>query len=189
MRIRTLRFDVRNHLLPLSLLLCLFAAGQAHAAIKATVTKSKDLKLDELRIVAVVTTQCHEVMDCANLERRIADELSNIAGITFRTVPESAQREFLFSKGATEYTPELREALAVHFEVDAFMELSIPFAEKGDGPFGQRKSRVKVELRLTKLDGGILLHGVGTGRPLNVVTSPERVAGNVVEEILEEAFK
>jgi hypothetical protein len=32
------------------------------------------------------------------------------------------------------------------------------------------------------------MHGTGTGRPRNVVTSPERVAGNVVEKILERAF-
>jgi hypothetical protein len=33
------------------------------------------------------------------------------------------------------------------------------------------------------------MHAVGTGRPLNVMSSPERVAGTVIENILREAWK
>lgn len=171
------------------LLLLALTAGQASAGFKTTVTKSKDFHLDKVSKVAIVTTQCHEAMDCANLERRVAKELGQIKAVTFRVVPEALQRDFLFSQGATEYSPELRSLLADQFEVDAFMELSIPFAEKGAGFGGNQPSKVKVELRLTGLDGNILLFGIGTGRPLNVVTSPERVAGNVVEAIIKDAFR
>lgn len=167
----------------------LFTAGIAHAAFRTTVTKSKNFKMADIKKVAIITTQCHDEVDCANLERRVIGELKKIKKVTFGTVPESDLREFLFSKGSTAYTPELRQAILDEFAIDAFMEIKVPFAEKGDGFGGIESSKVKVELTITQPDGAILLHGVGIGRPNNVVSSPERVAGNVVEDIVEEAFK
>ena len=65
----------------------------------------------------------------------------------------------------------------------------MPFAKKGSGWGGNEKSQVTVEMTLVRPTGAILLHGVGNGRPLNVVSSPERVAGNVIEKLFEEAFR
>ena len=182
------RSTIQISMLAFTVLCAFLCAGTAQAKFKVTVTTAKDFKIEDLKKVAVVTTQCHEVLECADLERRAISEISNLR-VGFRAVPETLLRDFLFQHGATEYTPELRQAIADHFKIDAFLELKIPFAEKGDGFGGRESSQVKLELRLTDLEGAILLFGVGTGRPNNVVSSPERVAGNVVEKIVKKAFK
>ena len=185
---RFLNKNTIYRLLP-ALVVLLIVASSSQAAFRTTVTKSKHFKMADLKKVAIVTTQCHDEIDCANLERRVIGELRKIKKVTFKQVPESDLREFLFAKGSVAYTPELRDAIVEEFGIDAFIEIKVPFAEKGDGFGGIVSSKVKVELTITKPGGAILLYGVGVGRPNNVVSSPERVVGNVVEDIIEEAFK
>ncbi|MEM9554590.1 MAG: hypothetical protein AAGC60_10045 [Acidobacteriota bacterium] len=170
------------------LALSLLVVAPASAKFSATVTKAKAYDPSAIAKVAVITTECHEVVDCGRLERRIVIEAQEMP-VSFTVVPEEEVREFLFAEGHLSFTPELRGVIAEAFGIDAFLELRVPFAERGDGFAGNRRSSVKIELLLTKVDGAILLHGVGTGRPLNVVSSPERVAGNVVEEIFMQAFE
>ncbi|MCH9651678.1 MAG: hypothetical protein K0U98_25855 [Deltaproteobacteria bacterium] len=160
----------------------------AAAAFRTTVTKSDDFKQVELSRVAVVTAECYKTVDCSAIERKVYAEALKMK-VRFKVVPESRVRDSLFSQGHTKYNIDLRQALADSLDLDGLIELRIPFAEKGDGYGGRKGSEVKVELLLIRPDGGILIHGVGTGRPANVVTSPERVAGNLVEKILKKAFE
>jgi hypothetical protein len=64
----------------------------------------------------------------------------------------------------------------------------VPFANRGDGFGGHRRSEVRVEVRLVSRDGALRMSGRGTGRPKNVVSGTERVAGTVIEKILGRAF-
>ena len=167
--------------------LFLTPAFPAHAKFNATVTKAPSFDPASVSKVLVVTRQCHEVVDCSEIERQIVGAVVEL-GSPFGTVPEVAVREHLFAEGVLEYDPEMRQDLAEHFGADAVMELVVPFAERGDGFGGRRRSSVKIEIYLLRPDGAILFHGTGTGRPKNVVSGPERVSGNIVEEILEEVF-
>ena len=169
------------------ILLMLFAASPLAAGFKTTVTAAKNF-MDGVDRIAVVTTECDEVVGCSKIEEKAQAEITRL-GVGFTVVPEHQVREYLFSRGLTRYSPELRGELAVEFELDAILELKIPFAVKGDGFAGRRSSEATVEMMLVRPGGEILLHGVGTGRPNNVVTSPERVAGNVVEKLFEKAFR
>jgi hypothetical protein len=169
-------------------LLCVALAAPAAADFRTTVTKAEGFTPASIRRVAVVTVECHEVTDCARIEQKVFLEFQGSA-LGLEVIPEQRIREYLFAHGHTAYDPSLRQALAAEFDLDALAELRIPFAEKGDGFGGHRRSQVKVELALVDPGGKILVHGVGTGRPLNVVTSPERVAGNVVEELVEKIFE
>ncbi len=163
-------------------------ASPATAKFKTTVTKSEDFERAELSRVAVVTVECYKTVDCSEIERKIYAEALKLK-VRFQLIPEKTVRDALFSQGHTEYNSELRQVLVRELDLDGLIELKIPFAEKGDGYGGIKGSEVKVELLLIRPSGEILMHGVGTGRPKNVVTSPERVAGNLVEKILKEAFK
>lgn len=158
------------------------------AAFRTTVTKSEDFEQAVISRVATVTLECDRTVDCAAIERKVNNEARKLK-LPFQLVIERLVRQALFSQGHTEYTPEVRASLAAELEVDALIELKIPFAERGEGFGGRRGSQVTVELFLVRPNGEILLHAVGTGRPKNVVTAPERVAGNLVERILKKAFK
>lgn len=166
---------------------CCVLALPVSAAFRTTVTKAENFPSD-LAKIAVVTVECGEVVDCSKIEQKAQLEIGRLA-IGLTVVPEVVVRRSLFAHGQTKYTTDLRGVLAEEFELDAILELSIPFAVIGDGYGGQRGSEVKVEMVLVRPDGEVLLHGVGTGRPMNVVTSPERVAGNVVEKLMEKAFR
>lgn len=168
----------------------LFFAGAAQAAsFKVTVTAPTPLDELDLQRVVFVTVDCAPELDCADIERRALVEVQKLEA-PFTVVPEAKVRALLFEQGLTSYDPELRAELAEALEVDAFFEIEVPFSEKGSGPFmGNKSSRATVELTVVTPDGKILLHGVGAGRPKNVVSSPERVAGNVIERILAEALE
>lgn len=170
----------------LGLALALLAAP-TEAKFRATVTKAEGFSKSQLKRVIFVTSQCNETLDCSNMERRIHGELQEM-NLGFHIVPEQAVRKILFENGHTEYSPDLRELLSEKLELDGIFELKVPYSERGDGWAGDRRSMVKIEVSLVDQEGRILLHGVGTGRPLNVVSSPERVASNVVAEIFHEAF-
>ncbi|MEM7048156.1 MAG: hypothetical protein AAF604_00780 [Acidobacteriota bacterium] len=159
----------------------------AAAAFRANVTRADGFSPRQVQRVVVATRQCHEVVDCSAMEQRVVGEMLEL-GVPFAVVAESRVRKHLFEQGTLEYVVEQRQSLADAFEADAVLELAVPFAERGDGFGGRRRSSVKVEIFLLRPDGELLLHGVGTGRPLNVVSGPERVTGNVVETILRKAF-
>lgn len=173
--------------LALFLLVAWAVAVPAQAKFKATVTKAEGFDAETVSKVVVVTRQCHAVVDCSAIERKIAAEIHAL-DLPFTPVPELLVRQFLFDRGTTELTKELRTELAEEFGADALLEVSVPYAEKGDGFGGRRGSQVKVEIYLVRPGGEILVHGVGTGRPKNVVSGPERVAGNIAERILKKAF-
>lgn len=171
----------------LAVCLLLLLAAPLAAGFKTTVTGIDDWR-DGVETVAIVVTECAEQVGCAELVQEAQQRLVAMEP-GFAVVPERSVREFLFSQGHTAYAPELRELLAEEFGLDAILELKVPFAKKGSGWGGNEKSQVTVEMTLVRPTGAILLHGVGNGRPLNVVSSPERVAGNVVEKLFEEAFR
>ena len=177
---------MRNLGLILAALLLL--AAPASAAFKTTVTKTDAFKSANVKKVVFVTLECDDTIDCYAIQRKAASEARKMK-TGFVIADEGKVREMLLSKGHTAYTTELREWLATELGVDALFEINVPFGTKGDGWFGQRGSRAKVEMNLVQPDGAILIHAVGTGRPLNVVTGPERVAGNIIEKILKKAFK
>lgn len=171
----------------LFLALALTVPSSVLAGFKTTVTKSDNFEGAELTRVAVVTVECYMTVDCSGVERKVYAEAFKMK-LGFEIIPESKVREALLALGHTEYSSDLKETLAAQLGLDGLIELKIPFAEKGDGYGGQKGSKVKVELLLVRPDGEILIHSVGTGRPKNVVTSPERVAGNLVERMLKEVF-
>lgn len=174
------------------LLAGLLLAVPAAAKFRVTVTAPTPLADLELERVAFVTVDCADTMDCTGVERKALLESQKMQA-PFVVVPEQQVRAALFERGHTSYTQDLREELAEALELDAVFEIAVPFGEKGSGPFrhsaAAKNSQATVEMTLFTPDGKILLHGVGTGRPKNVVTSPERVAGNVVERILKEALE
>lgn len=168
-------------------LVLLLWVGTAEAAFRVNVTRQPGFNPRNLSRLAVITTECHPVVDCTAIQQRVVEEISRVAP-GLKLVRESDVRQFLFEAGHTAYDPEMRDALFEKFELSALIELVVPFAEKGDGFGGHRRSQVKVELQIRDREGKILVHGVGTGRPANVVSSPERVAGNVVEEIVRKLY-
>lgn len=168
--------------------LCLIVPPSLEARTRVTMSKAEGFVTSELERVAVVTTECSDVVDCAVIERKVFSEARQMR-VEFTIIPGSVVKDFLLKQGRTQYAPELREALAVEFELDGIFELKVPHAEAGDGPWGRRGSKAKVEMLLVRPSGEILIHATGTGRPMNVVTSPETVAGNIVEEMLERVFK
>jgi hypothetical protein len=175
----------RGPFLAVSGLAALWAAV-ALAAFEVNVTAPPGFA-DGVKRIAVVTVLCHEMLNCPQIEQTVVAKLAQMnLGIT--AVSGTEVRRVLFAKGETAYRTELREQLAADLQLDALMELEIPYGKRGEGYGGRRGSEVKVDLRLVRPTGAILMHGTGTGRPKNVVSSPERVAGNVVEKILERAF-
>ncbi|MCB1036404.1 MAG: hypothetical protein KDD47_21440, partial [Acidobacteria bacterium] len=162
-------------------------ALSAGAAYRYTVTKSEGFEPRTIRRVALVTVECHEVVDCADMEERAYEDAKE-SRLPFEIVPENRIRNFLFERGEEAYRRQLLDELVTSFDLSAVAEISVPFAERGDGFGGRRRSSVKVELVLLSPDGEVLLKGTGTGRPKNVVSSAEKVAARAVKELLEEAF-
>lgn len=163
-------------------------AGDLNASTKVTVT-APDGFADGIVRVAIVTMDCAPQLDCPDVVHRVTTTIRTELKLALKIADETAVRKALFELGATEYDASRREALAKALSVDAFLEISIPFAERGDGYGGRHGSESKVEVRLVKTSGEILMAGTGFGRPMNVVTSPERVADRTIKEILEQAFK
>jgi hypothetical protein len=162
------------------------AAVPARADFDVDVTAQPGFA-DGLTRVAVVAVQCHESVDCAQVEDAAAEELSERKP-PFEVLPPARVRDALFAAGASSLTDELRVSILSSLAVDAVLELRVHFANRGDGFGGRRRSEVRVEVRLVSTDGKLLLNARGTGRPKNVVSGTERVAATVVEKILLEAF-
>jgi len=179
----------KHHGLPATLaltsLLCL-SATTARADFNADVTAPKDFAAGLTR-VAVIAVECHEAVDCGQVEDAAAEELVNLKP-GFAVVPTSAVRQELFARGVTSMTPELRGPVLEKLGADAVLEIRVPFANRGDGFGGRRRSEARVELRLVTADGALRMSGRGSGRPKNVVSGTERVASTVIEHILAKAF-
>ena len=179
-----------DNLVRVALTVALLCVGQGSlmASTKVTVTAPTGFA-DGVKRVALVTTGCAPQLDCPDVLKRAAGTIKSELKLDLQIVSDSAVREALFKMGSTEYSEQHRADLAKSLEVDALFEIQIPFAERGDGYGGRQGSESKVELRLVKPSGEILMSGTGFGRPRNVVTSPERVADRTIKEILERAFK
>jgi len=142
---------------------------------------------DDLTRVAVIAVSCHESVDCNQVEDSAAAALVD-RGVAFRVVPPSRVREETFSRGVDTLSGELRAEVFDELGVDGVLEIRVPFADRGDGFGGRRRSEVRVEVRLVTRDGTLRMSGRGSGRPKNVVSGTERVAGTVLEKILRKAF-
>lgn len=169
----------------LTLLLTLTGTS-LHADFDAEVTKAPGFD-SGIGAVALVTVSCHESVDCAEVEDRAAADLGT-RGLRFRVIPPDSVRRALFERGSTSMTDDVRQAVLDEVGADAVLEISIPFGNRGDGFGGRRRSEVRVEVRLVTRGGELRLSGRGSGRPKNVVSGTERVAGNVLERIFDEAF-
>ncbi len=170
------------------LVLAQLGTSPVFADFKVTVTKTPSFTDTELVRVAVVTSECHQAVDCTAIQRRVIEEVrALIPGL--RIVPDRVVRERLLGMGATKYSDEHRSELIEALELSGLFELKVPFAMKGDGFAGKESSQAKVELLVLNDQGGILAHGVGTGRPNNVVSSPERVASNIVKRIVKDLYR
>jgi hypothetical protein len=176
------RQKIYRRLAVASSLVVLSLAGPAHGATKVSVTRTSVYDPTGLHRVAVVTADCHEQLNCREVENAAIVALTH-AGRT--VVAGSLVHEWLLSAGHTHYEPELRQEILEHFDLDAVLELSIPHADRSRYT---RSSQVKVEVAVVSGSGAILAHGSGTGRPLNRVSGPERVAGNVVEDLVGRMF-
>jgi hypothetical protein len=170
------------------LALVILRSGSLNASTKVTVT-APDGFAEGIVKVALVAAECAPELDCPSVLARLASTMKGELKLPFKIVDDSAVRNVLFKKGATEYSESHRAELAEALSLDALFEIRIPFANRGDGFGGRQGSESKVELRLVKPSGEILMTGTGFGRPMNVVTSPERVADRTLKEILEKAFE
>lgn len=179
---------LRSHLALWSgALMAVLASEALLASTKVTVTAPSGFAAGISRI-ALVTPACAPQLDCPEVIKRVTSTMNAELRLGFEIVADSLVREELLKMGATEFKSEHREALAHALNLNALLEIDIPFAERGDGYGGRQGSETKVDVRLVRPSGEILMSGTGFGRPMNVVTSPERVADRTVKEILEKAF-
>lgn len=156
------------------------------AGFKAEVTLGAGFKPDAVSKVVVVSTECHEALDCRRIEREVAAELTRAQPAIAVTVGDRVYSELLRT-GNERYAPDLREPIARTFEADSILEISAPHAAPGMATV--KRSEVKITLRLVRPTGEILFLGEGTGRPMNTLSSPEKAAGEVAERVFEKVFK
>ena len=152
------------------------------AGFKTEVTLGPGFKPGAVSKVVVVSTECHEALDCRRIEREVAAELTRAQPEIAVSVGDSVYSELLRT-GNERYTTDLRESIAKAFEADSILELSAPHAAPGMATV--RRSEVKLTLRLVRPTGEILFLGEGTGRPKNTLSSPEKAAGEVAERVFE----
>jgi hypothetical protein len=179
----------RAHRAPATVLaaaLLLLAGAAARADFDAEVMAPEGFAAGLTRVV-VVAVECHEAVDCQQVEDAAAEELTNLKP-GFEVVPTTAVRQELFARGATSLSSELRAPVLEKVRADGVFEIRVPFANRGDGFGGRRRSEARVEVRLLTADGTLRMSGKGTGRPKNVVSGTERVAATVIEHILGKAF-
>lgn len=163
-----------------------FAAIAGRADFNADAIAAPDFPAG-LRRVAVIAVNCHESIDCGEVEDAVAADLVERKP-GFAVVAPNAVRTELFARGVTELTDELRPAILEKLQADGVLEINVPYASRGDGFGGRRRSEVRVELRLAGTDGRLHLSGRGSGRPKNVVSGTERVAGTIIGQILDKVL-
>jgi hypothetical protein len=156
------------------------------AGFKAEVTLGAGFKPDAVSKVVVVSTECHEALDCRRIEREVAAELTRAQPGIAVTVGDPVYSELLRT-GKERYATDLREPIANTFGADSILEVSAPHAAPGMATV--RRSEVKITLRLVRPTGEILFLGEGIGRPMNTLSSPERAAGEVAERVFEKVFE
>lgn len=174
--------DTRRLLIAATILL----AGVAEARTNLSIHQPSGFDATEIQRVAIVVSDCHEVVDCHEVTRQAAEAFRLRSDLS--VVLPNRTRDFLFENGSTAYDAELRGALFEEFGLDALVELEIPFAERGDGFGGTRRSSLRVDVTLVSEDGRILMSATGTRRPKNVVSGPERVLGKILEEFVDRVF-
>lgn len=161
------------------------SATVLNAAFKTTVNTKPGFR--EPLKVAVVVAQCQPSMDCADLGGRGSAAATTVMK-EWTVIPSARSRQALFEQGKESYSVEDRESLATMLKADALLEIVVQSAATGDGYGGLRGSDVNLLIRLVRPGGELLLQGSGAGRPMNVVTSPERVGATVIEKILKDAI-
>jgi hypothetical protein len=171
--------------LGVAILVGIVGATALNAAFKTSVNTKPGFR-DPLS-VAVVVAQCQPSMDCADLGGRGAAAVAAVMK-EWKVIPSARSRQALFEQGKEVYSVEDRESLVALLNADALLEVVVQSAATGDGYGGMRGSEVNLLIRLVRPDGELLLQGSGTGRPMNVVTSPERVGATVIEKILKDAL-
>lgn len=170
----------------LAVLLALLCAGAAQARYKVTVEAPEGFAKDLSR-VAVAPGVCHEMLNCGEVAEKATLVLQAMQP-GFRVVRQSEVRKTLFALGQTHYSPEFREELMKRLELDGLFELDVPHGAKGQAGFTPRGSETKVELRLVKRDGALLMFGTAAGRAGNALSSPENTARVAIKKLLKEAF-
>ena len=170
------------------LTLCPLAAP-VYAGSSVTVNKAHGWETSSVQRVAVVVTECSGSVNCDVVQGSVAAAAARL----WKTVPRQKVAEGLFQLGEAEYSEEMRQPLieALSTEerpVDAILEVSVPHAKHGGGPFTDRRSEAVLKVVLRRKDGTVLMVGTGRGRPLNVVSGPERVLRKLGEDIFRKAF-
>ena len=170
----------------LAMVVILSCAALALAGFNVNVTKAPGFDPASVSKVVVVTSECHEALDCRRLEREVATELTK-AQLRLRVMVGDPVYSQLLGLGKERYSVDLREQLATALEADALLELSAPHASPGMAT--RKRSEVKLTLRLVRPTGEILFVGDGSGRPTNTISSPEKAAGEVAERVFEKVFQ
>lgn len=137
-----------------------------------------------LNKVAIVTVDCHEMLNCREIERRLSLDLRALVP-GFRVATAKDVHEALFDLGEASYDESIRSELCESMDADAVIELKVPYGEKGI--YGQNTTKSKVFVKIVSKDGEILLTGEGSGRGTTVST-PEGVATKTARKLLKKAL-
>lgn len=159
------------------------AASPVFAAFTAEATTRPGLA--NVKRAILVTTTCHELFNCADVERRVFSDLLRLKA-PFKVVTPELVRGKLLDLGVETYSAELRPKLTGEFSADAVIELELVHGQARS--LGRRGSDVTVKMRIVSPTGEILMLGQGTGRAINTVSSPESIAQETYERIIKKAF-
>jgi hypothetical protein len=85
------------------------AAGAAHAGFQVEVTTGAGFQVAQVSNVVVVSTECHEALDCRRIEREVAAELVRAKPGTKVFVGDAVYSELL-RMGRESYGVDLRAA-------------------------------------------------------------------------------
>lgn len=154
-----------------------------HAAYKVSFTAAEGFP-SGLKKVAIVTVDCHEMLNCREIERRLSLDLRALVP-GFWVATDKDVHEALFNLGAASYDEPLRTELCKSLDADAVIELDVPYGEKG--VYGQNTTKSKVFVRIMSKEGEILLTGEGSGRG-STVSTPEGVAAKTALKLLKQAL-
>jgi hypothetical protein len=156
------------------------------AGYKVDVTTKPGFRLGLSKIL-VVSVECYESLDCRDVERQVGAKVPALTG-GLTVVPPDEVSQALLELGKAKYDPASREQLLGKFSADAVLEVDVRYGQKGSPSLG-KGSEASISLRLVKADGSLLLAGEGSGRARNTISSPENIAREVSERILEKAFE
>lgn len=165
-------------------LLILFCVPLAEAGYKIDVTSQPDFAESVTKVI-VVTTQCHETINCTEVEDQVVARMA-MKRPAFSIVPVKLVKQELLAMGHTEYSTDLRHDLAAAFEASAILEMEVTHGQKG--VYGGKGSESAASIKLVQPDGSILMFGEGSGRARNTLSSPEAIARTVILRILDKAF-